>query len=71
MHDCDKLKSTETVFQQDSRSAMYYNYQTERNMTFEDYHGLIEKVTLHERVPDDIRVNFEAAKNTLLYAWYS
>lgn len=67
----DMLKSIGTVFEMDVRNDMYYNTQTGRQMSFEDHHGMISKIILYEAVPKDIQINFETAKNTLLYAWYS
>lgn len=43
----------------------------QRSMTIGDVYHAVEGITLREEVPDDIRSQFNIAKNLAIYSWFS
>jgi len=41
-----------------------------RSVKIEDIHSKLEKLVLHEGVPEKVRTHFDTAKNLLLYSWF-
>ncbi len=70
MENCpDYLRTPETVCKPDRRSPTT-NILTDQPLTVAYQHEVIADISLHERVPDDIRIQFETTKNLYLYAWF-
>lgn len=68
----DFLRTPEDVCSADPRSKGY-SVLTEagsRPRRLEDHHGDVVAFTLHDGVPDGIRVQFETTKNLYLYSWF-
>lgn len=68
----EDLRTTENVCKPDSRNAAF-SVITEtgfRPKTIEDQHSAVADISLHQDVPDDVRVQFETTKNLYLYAWF-
>ncbi len=63
--DSDLLRIPEDVCKPDSRNALVY-----RPRTIEDQHRMVAEITLHQDVPEDVRIQFETTKNIYLYAWF-
>jgi len=59
----DPLKSLEDICVPDSRHSSF-------SIALEDIHRVLSEITLHSRVPMDVRQLFETAKNVSLYSWY-
>lgn len=60
----DSLRTPETLLLPDPRMAYGDSC---ANLT--QIHARLEKLQLHEAIPESIRIHFETAKNLLLYAW--
>ena len=71
MH-AERLRRPEEACKPDTRSkfwvVMTANGQRERRL--EDQYLAIAPITLHEQVPEDIRIQFETTKNLYLYSWF-
>ncbi|WP_124948442.1 hypothetical protein [Sulfuriferula thiophila] len=65
----DFLRSPEDVCKPDSRIPAT-SFLTNQPITVKDQHDAIAEIVLHKGVPDDIRIQFETAKNLYLYAWF-
>lgn len=68
----DFLRAPTDVYDADPRNKGY-SVLTEsgsRPRGLEDHHADIAALTLHEGVPDGIRVQFETTKNLYLYSWF-
>jgi predicted ATPase len=68
----EKLKNIEDIFKADDRSSMSISNASEA-LTSEAlirHHGMISSVTLSADVDDDVRVQFEIARNIFLYSFF-
>lgn len=65
----DYLRTPETVCKPDIRSPTI-SFLTDQPLTVTYQHNVIADICLHEKVPDDIQVQFETTKNLYLYAWF-
>lgn len=58
----------------DPRSASFVRYDPAvggmRSLTLEDHYRAVCDLTTHLGVPEDIKIQFETAKNLYLYAWH-
>lgn len=62
----DLLKSIDDLTTPDSRWEIFSD-----NYSLEIFHKQISEISIHEKAPLVIKENFETAKNTLLYAYFS
>lgn len=46
-------------------------YKNENDEYFNAFYSIIEKIQLNNNVPREVYINFETAKNVLLYSYYS
>jgi len=67
--DCDALRTPETVLQPDFRSRKT-DILTGEPLTIAYEYDAIAKVTLDDRVPRNIRAQFDTSRNLYLYAWF-
>lgn len=65
----DYLRTPETVCKPDVRSPTI-SFLTDQPLTIAYQHEIVADICLHKSVPDDIRIQFETAKNLYLYAWF-
>lgn len=65
----DFLRSPETVCKPDIRSPTTL-FLSDQPVTIEYQHSAVAELSLHQDVPDDIRIQFETTKNLYLYAWF-
>lgn len=63
--DSDLLRIPEDVCKPDSRNAIVCG-----SRTIEDQHRAVAEITLHQNVPEGVRIQFETTKNLYLYAWF-
>ena len=72
--DMEKLKKLEEVTLPDNRNTFFViiNQQTgeRREYGVEDLYGEIKLIELHEVAPEDIRSQFNVARNLSLYTWF-
>lgn len=68
----DFLRSPNNIFDPDPRSAGFeiLGEQGFRPKALLDQHDAVAQVTLHDRVPREIVVKFETAKNLNLFSWF-
>jgi hypothetical protein len=64
----DFLKPFDQVFQPDLRNIYIYS---EATIGFQEHYKMIADITLNETVHDDVKVQFETAKNVLLYSFFA
>lgn len=68
------LKSFNQILEPDPiwRGFVLYNRETgtSRNRTLTDHYSGIESITLMQSVAESVRVQFDAARNLLLYSWF-
>lgn len=65
---CDQYKLRNEIFEPDPRSL---NLESSRGDYFENFHKSISTINLELNVPKEIIIQFETAKNVLLYSYYS
>ncbi len=72
--DMEKLKKLEEITLPDKRNTFFVivNQQTGERKKYgvEDFYGEIKLIELHEVVPEDIRSQFNVARNLSLYTWF-
>lgn len=71
--DDDKLRNTTNALLPDSRTKYLVTIDhtnQSRNITLQDQHNFISPYVLNDQVPEEIRIQFETAKNCYLYAWF-
>ena len=70
----EELKKLEEITLPDSRNTHYVliNRQTgqQRKYRLEDLHGVVKSIELNEDVPEDVRSQFNVARNISLYSWF-
>ena len=70
----DRLKPLPEVCNPDKRQQAFVVMHTItgviRPRTLEDHYAAIQKFSLSEFVPKDIKTHFETARNLLLYSWF-
>lgn len=70
----EKLKPLEEVCQPDvryqNRADLDKRTGAVSETTIGSLYSLIERITLQEKVPDQVRNHFETAKNLALYSWF-
>jgi hypothetical protein len=70
----DTLKKLAEITTPDPRSLMSEMSDEKtgrfRPKTIEDHYAVVNKIILHEGVPEKIREHFETTKNLLLYSWF-
>lgn len=75
MHELDRLKPISEMAMVDPRTRVTMSYFDEERgeqhvPTLAEHHASIASLQLIDKVLDDIRTNFETAKNLFLYAFY-
>lgn len=65
----DYLRTPETVCNPDIRSPTTA-FLTGKPLMVAYQYDRVSNINLHKRVPEDIRIQFETAKNLYLYAWF-
>lgn len=75
MHEYDLLKLPETITEQDPRSRMTAgvfdaDLGAFRYPDIEDHYATVSPLVLDPRVPEEVAVSFEVAKNLYLYSHY-
>jgi hypothetical protein len=65
----DYLRTPDTVCKPDSRSPKT-DFLSDQPLTIEYQHSAVADISLHQGVPEDIRVQLETTKNLYLYAWF-
>jgi hypothetical protein len=68
------FKSLGKIFETDNINRLWVKRLpdgTQEEYTLEDWYSDIEAIKLSEKVPKDIQEQFDAAKNVLLYSWFS
>jgi hypothetical protein len=71
--DDDKLRNATNALLPDSRTKYLVTIDhtnQSRNITLQDQHNFISPYILNDQVPEEIRIQFETAKNCYLYAWF-
>ena len=70
----ETLKKLEEIEKPDTRNTHFVliNHETgeERSLTLEDFYKTVELIKLHERVPDNVRSQFNVARNLAIYTWF-
>jgi hypothetical protein len=70
----ERLKLLEEICQPDERHRNRVDVEIATGVvsdtTVQSMHSLIEKITLDNNVPDEVRSHFETAKNLALYSWF-
>ncbi len=70
----EEFKKIDGIFEPDviSKCKTWVNVDTgeQQKQTLQDHYEKIEIFVLNETVPEEIRGQFNAAKNLLLYSWY-
>ena len=69
---CDALRSPEKALVADERMGFFVRFDDEgvRPVSLADRHAEISRYELDIKVPLDVRVHFENARNLYLYAWF-
>lgn len=71
--DDDKLRTAANALLPDSRTKYLVTIDhtnQSRNITLQDQQEFISPYVLCEQVPEEIRIQFETAKNCYMYAWF-
>jgi len=66
----DYLKPFEKILEPDWRTSVTAGSDGDR-ASLEDFYKMICKIQIQANVNNDIKAQFETAKNSLLYAWFS
>ena len=70
----EKLKKLEEITLPDVRNTCYVLINREtgerKPLSLEDVYKAVESVELHEGVPDDVRSQFNVARNLAIYTWF-
>jgi hypothetical protein len=70
----EELKKLEEITMPDSRTLGFviYNRETGQKRPFDikDLHEQVEFIKLDENVPEEVRSEFNVARNICLYSWY-
>ncbi len=70
----EELKKLDEITSPDSRTRGFviYNHETgqKREFGIEDLHEQVELIKLDEAVPEEVRGQFNVARNVCLYSWY-
>ncbi len=70
----EKPKKFEEITLPDVRNTCYVIINREsgekRGLSLEDIYKAVESVELHEDVPDDVRSQFNVARNLAIYTWF-
>jgi hypothetical protein len=70
----DKLKGLDEIFEVDSRNTYWVKVDKtglEKPYTLADWYADIDSIKLLDYVPEEIQVQFDTVKNTLLYSWFA
>src|SRR5579859_3142489 len=70
--DVEGFRNIPDIFTPDFRSTIYSIYENGnfRRINLEDHHANIDSVRISEKVPKEIKTQFDTAKNLSLYSWY-
>ena len=70
----EELKKLEEITLPDRRNTYYVliNQKTgqQRKYCFQDLYDIVKSIELHEDVPEDVRSQFNIARNIALYSWF-
>jgi hypothetical protein len=70
----ESLKTFGEICQRDPRQDFFCIINridgTTRKRTLEEFHKRVEKIRLHDGVPEKIRSHFETARNLVIYSWF-
>src|SRR5438046_2846328 len=71
----ESLKKFEEVCQPDIRQGYFAtcdpsNPSGFRPLTLKDFYDDAETIQLHEGVPEQVRDNFQTARNLIIYSWF-
>lgn len=68
----DKFKSFDQIYEPDIRHSFFSIYDSGewRKITLEDLYKEISEFVLNPDVPEKIQINFDIAKNLMLYSWF-
>ena len=70
----ETLKKLEEINKPDTRNTHFViiNHETgeKRSLSLEDFYKTVELIKLHERVPDNVRSQFNVARNLAIYTWF-
>ena len=66
------LKQPDEIFEPDPRSTSFARLDAtgQRSKTIGDHHEQIAAVRMVDRVPEEIRAEFDTVRNLYLYSWY-
>jgi hypothetical protein len=71
----EKIKKLEEVKKPDVRNKCYVLINRENgeksNLSLEYFYKVVKSIQLHEHVPDDVRGQFNVARNLAIYTWFS
>ena len=65
----EQLKPFDELGKPDFRNTLWIRADGQK-LSIEEYYSWAEHVTLHEGVPEEIRSQFNVARNVWLYSWY-
>ena len=68
----DKLKLFEQMCEPDRRQSFFAVFEgaSFRKSTLEDLYQEVSEFVLHPSVPEAIQINFDTARNIMLYSWF-
>ena len=70
----EEFRAFDEIAVPDDRQQFFEHFDSElgdfRSSRLDEHHQEIAAIELHEGVPDDIRRQFDNARNLLLYAWF-
>lgn len=70
----ESLKRLEEVCEPDVRQKNLVNLDKEagviKPISLEDYHRMANSIRLHNGVPEEVRDQFETARNLIVYSWF-
>lgn len=64
------LKPISSISDADVRFRNLADASGSRSMTIADLHAMIEPIQLSDDVPEEIRREFDTARNAFVYAWF-
>jgi hypothetical protein len=70
----DKFRTLNEIFEVDSRNTHWIKVDKtgfEKPYDLADWYATVDSIRLLECVPEEIQVQFDTVKNTLLYSWFT
>ncbi|WP_316173126.1 hypothetical protein [Bradyrhizobium sp. SZCCHNRI2049] len=64
------LKSISSIYKPDIRFRNLADASGTRPMSMADLHAMVEPIQLSDAVPDEIRREFDTARNAFVYSWF-